>query len=124
MQSNKRFKFRAWDKHTNKMWQWEEHNAFTTGRGSIKQWFDDSDLIHMQYTGTADKHGVDIYEGDILYHSNEKKIIGVVVWNPASYCFSIDSPDGSEYVADLADYDYEPEIMGNIFQHKELLSNG
>lgn len=57
--------FRAWDKHTEKMWKWNQHNAFTTDTGSIKQWFDDSDLFIMQFTNVLDSKGKKIYQGDI-----------------------------------------------------------
>ena len=113
-------KFRAWDKHTKKMWQWDDHNAFTTGKGSIKQWFNDSDLIQMQYTDTKDKNNVEVYEHDIITHSHDG-MVGVVTWSPGLYRFVIENLAQTEIIADLCDYDADPEVLGNIYENQELL---
>lgn len=84
-----------------------------------QEWLDE--LTLMQYTGTKDKNGVEIYEGDIITHSNDG-MKGVVAWSLGLYKFVIDSLDGSEILADLCDYDFEPEVLGNIYQNKELLN--
>lgn len=80
-----------------------------------------SEAVLMQYTGTKDKAGKEIYEGDIITHSNDG-MKGVVTWSPGLYRFVIENLQQTEIIADLCDYDFEPEVLGNIYENKELLN--
>lgn len=111
-------KYRVFDVFTNIMWKWEDHSAFSTHKGSIKQWFEDQDLILMQYTGLNDINGIEVYEGDIVHHEF-RDIAGVVVWG--NYQWMIDSLDGEEYIGELAEYDFNLEVIGNKYENEELL---
>lgn len=126
---SRQIKFRVWRSDDKQMYQPTMRGRFlmfTDGfipvaHGlTVQPDYEISEATLLQYTGTKDKNGTEIYEGDIITHSNDG-MKGVVVWNPASYCYSIDSLDGKEYVADLCDYDFEPEVIGNIYQNPELL---
>lgn len=108
--TDREIKYRAWDKHTRRMWQWDEHNAFTTSRGSIKQWFEDSDLTPMLWTGLYDTQWAEIYEGDILQHKNGRR--KVVKWH-----------NGRNFQGFAISYEAPVvwTVIGNIYQNEDLI---
>src|SRR5690625_2012773 len=83
--------------------------------------------VLMQYTGLKDKNGKEIYEGDIVKITNPfaEDIISKVVWGGTEYpAFDLPKYDGDTMNAFSAirfNGDDEMEVIGNIFEHKELL---
>jgi len=113
----RQIKFRAYDTFTKKMWKWEEHNAFSDQKGSIKQWFEDSDLIQMEFTGCYDINGKEIYEGDIVKEEGISEMWVVVFFQG---CFG-DFEEESGTFTSFSEMDGRVEVVGNICQHKKLL---
>ena len=87
----------------------------------------ESDWIIMQFTGLLDRHGTEIYEGDVLATSNngkdgadvwEREIIGEVYWNDKFACWNHRIALGDDDSIYALRY---IEILGNIYEHPELV---
>lgn len=127
---SREIKFRAWE---SKEKRWAAHRIMPVLKGLIERLTlkdclpISGRLIIEQYTGLKDRHGTEIYEGDIV-----KWLDGlgeytnfVVEWqeNRARFCLR------NEY----SHYDYEDindkkkpyiEVIGNINENPELLGGG
>ena len=114
-------KFRAWDKSEKILTQ--PYDGDFIKWHAMSNWRDR--LIVMQFTGFYDKHGVEIYEGDVLSDWNE--IDGKMVQSKMQvfWCdktgawkldnsFSQDKSGGDLLSDELANFTYE--VTGNIYQ--------
>lgn len=75
----------------------------------------DEDDIFTEYTGLLDKNGKEVYEGDIIQSCISDKVeIWPVRFNPYE---GILSPKGKAFDNSWIQH----EIIGNIFENKDLL---
>lgn len=119
---NDRFRFRHWDKRISKMLYPKKNDNF-------EYYVNNSDIIEtMQCTRLKDKNGKLIYEGDILggiYH-------GYIEYCNECKCFQLKVKDygclacgGDLHWYELveAEEQNELEVIGNIYENKELLES-
>ena len=74
-------------------------------------------IVLMQFTGLYDKNGKEIYEGDI-FQDDEDYSYDFVEWSDYYNGFATDQWFSSE---DLAYQAKGMEVVGNIYENKELL---
>ena len=110
-----RFKFRFWDKNRQKM-ETYEHNLSSLG---IILASNNPDKIPMQCTGSKDKNGKLIYEGDVRKTDDGR--LFVVFWNDEilAYCLKQDNKD--ENICAIGKRKEPLNIIGNIYENPELL---
>lgn len=122
-------RFRAYDGGSlNHMYQPDEvmvgdGNIWIIDEDSVAgEWIVNNDLELMQSTGLKDKNGKEIFEGDIVDYKGRK---AVVKWHGSYASFIYRFVDElKERVSEwhplfLAYYHFE--IIGNIYENKELL---
>ena len=71
----------------------------------------------MQYTGLLDKNGVEIYESDILKVETQN-YIGTVKFEHGSF-----KTDSLGFGFDVFGHEKDYEVIGNIYENKELLED-
>ena len=118
-------KFRAWDTSRKKMYSTEELGAdqetlSVDGRGFINVSGDRTELsqfhthlLPLEYIGLKDKNGTEIFEGDIIQW-----------WNKVSRPQAVEATNGgcNPFIdSATTDHPYHYEIIGNIYENKELL---
>ena len=79
----------------------------------------------QQFTGLLDKNEVEIYEGDIIEfaYTTEHTLVGYVGYSELHACFSVTTGDTVKDFISLADHRSSFNVIGNIYENPELLSN-
>ena len=120
---SREIKFRAWVRGANipYMASW---NDLSDGK-SFGWPFEDENLTLTQFTGLKDRHGVEIYEGDIIEDMMYVKWCDVkggfqphMSWYGGNECMACGGDSfWWEVVSDHDGY----EVIGNIYENPELL---
>jgi len=128
---NSPIKFRAWDKSKAKMatvwdigWKaWDsgdELNYVRVECGDGTYDLLENEVELMQFTGLLDKNGKEIYEGDILQARDkwaDPKVLLTVVFQAGAYW-----SNGRKHAMPLWDIHPYAEVIGNIYENRELLN--
>lgn len=116
---NDRFKFRFWNKSRKVM---ETFNGFSDAIGNIlTNEIKAEPYIIMQCTGLKDKNGTLIYEGDIVKVGNGS-VNGSVIETIREVKWVINTWNIPVWVVDKPNFSHYVEVIGNIYENKELLN--
>ena len=129
---NREIKFRAWDKNIEVMT--EPENLHLNGTGLISIYYQNCDyeesgwecdpsvlenVVLMQYTGLKDKNGVESYFDDLI------KVMGAtwqVIWDQPCALSMLKRVAGKHVMSEIPIHNVSRgEVIGNIWEHPELL---
>ena len=125
MRENSRYKFRAWDIQTESMRDvlvidWVNKLIDLSG-GIIER--RPHEAILMQSTGLVDKHGIQIFEGDIVKNVRTG-VSRKVYWDTHCASFHLSKQGKKESNVDywsLSNPQWNYEVIGNVYQNKDLI---
>lgn len=118
---NRKIKFKVWDNWNKKFLDYGEVDiwdlVFTEPKlmeeiytdGMANEW-----LEFLQDTGITDKNGVEIYNGDIVRDGDD---IFEIKFQEGRFVGVMDE----NIILDLSEFAEDCEVIGNIYENKELL---
>lgn len=123
---NDRFWFRVWSYEQKRMinsWDYSSKRDFLYGALIDHRFFGNGLFITMQSTGLKDKNGKLIFEGDIVrFIYGNKKRLGYVEENKTVWSITNSNFCQGAWCGGALINLYETcEIIGNIYESKELL---
>jgi len=125
-QLNIRFKFRAWHKSTNRMFNIYslspdyifEDTLNGVGNSTVPAKTKDCEI--MQYTGLKDKNGNEIFEGDIVKNGLSGTWIIQPIESGSMSLLGI-CKQYKDKNFDISALNYNVEVIGNIYENPELI---
>ena len=129
---NNRFKFRVWDKLAERMIYpdkgYQGHYTLDLNGKfhNLQNGSGGDDYVIQQYTGLKDKNGKEIYEGDIVQYNQNSSYDNmdfIAKWSDDKLGFIFQSNSGDELLNQTPHLNRfkHLEVVGNIFENKELL---
>jgi hypothetical protein len=121
-------RYRAWDKIHKTMYEVDDIMSIDFGKSeiSVKTLFfkqtnryDFDDIVLMQSTGLTDKHGKEIFEGDII-DSTDGFLTGVIEFRVSLGMFVSELVEYNNFER-LCNIASSRKIIGNIWEDGELL---
>lgn len=110
---NRIIKFRAWDERKQKMSRiFSLREVIKANRDDLLFKTNINDLDFQEFTGLLDKNGKEIYEGDIIEFDYPMEVIF------DKGCWFVKTKGGLSL---LLGYTYDGEVIGNVFENKNLL---